>query len=80
MRRFLAFVGLILAIGGFVLLMFSMRLNIHFLIPVGMIVAAFLILTYIKKMPSELDNAKPGEEAFAVKPAEDQGKEGEPNE
>ncbi len=66
MRRFLAFVGLILAIGGFVLLMLSIKLNIHFLIPVGMIVAAFLILTYIKKMPSELDESKPAEEAFAA--------------
>ena len=73
MRRFLAFVGLILAIGGFVLLMLSIKLNIHFLIPVGMIVASFLVLTYIKKMPSELDKEKPGEDAFAI----DQGGEKE---
>lgn len=55
MRRLLAILGLILAIGGFVLLALSILLNIHFLIPVGMIFGAFLLLTAAKKMPSDLD-------------------------
>ncbi|MCR5611105.1 MAG: hypothetical protein K6F68_04655 [Clostridiales bacterium] len=55
MRRLLAILGLILAIGGFVLLALSVLLNIHFLIPVGMILGAFLLLLAVKKMPSDLE-------------------------
>ena len=53
MRRALAWIGLVLAVGGFVILALSIWLNIHFLIPVGMILAAFILLTVAKKMPSD---------------------------
>ncbi|MBO4847572.1 MAG: hypothetical protein J5586_00250 [Clostridia bacterium] len=53
MRRVLAIIGVVLALGGFVLLALSILLKIHFIIPVCMILASFLILTYIKRMPDE---------------------------
>ena len=56
MRRLLAIFGLILAIAGFVLLAFSILLNINYLIPVGMILGAFLLLMAVKKMPSDLED------------------------
>ena len=65
MRRALAVLGLILAAGGFVLLAFSMRWGIHFMIPVGMIIASFLILIAVRRMPSDVPdekNEKGGEE------------------
>lgn len=58
MRRVLAVIGLILVSAGFVLIPLSILYNINFLIPVGLILASFLILLYVKKMPSELDNEK----------------------
>lgn len=54
-RRVLAFVGLALVIAGFVMIPVSLFYNLSFLIPVGLILAAFLLLTYIKRMPSETD-------------------------
>ena len=59
MRRFLAVIGLILVTAGFVLIPLSLFYNINFLIPVGLILASFLILLYVKKMPSDTasDNA-----------------------
>ncbi|MBR0136248.1 MAG: hypothetical protein IJM18_08600 [Clostridia bacterium] len=54
-RRVLAFVGLALVIAGFVMIPVSLFYNLNFLIPVGLILAAFLLLTYIKRMPSETD-------------------------
>ncbi len=59
MRRFLAIVGLVLAIAGFVMIPISLFYNINFLVPVGLVLAAFLILTYLKRMPSELDEKEP---------------------
>lgn len=50
MRRFLAILGLIFAVGGFVLLAFSIKWNIHFLIPVGMIFASFILLIISRRM------------------------------
>lgn len=61
MRRALAWIGIILSVGGFVLLALSIWLNIHFLIPVGMIVAAGLLLIAVKKMPESAPE-KSGEE------------------
>ena len=55
MRRALAILGLVLAVGGFIVLAVSVWLNIHFLIPVGMIFCSFIILTVVKKMPSDTD-------------------------
>lgn len=54
MRRFLAWIGLVLAVGGFVVLAISIWKNIHFLIPVGMILGAFILLTVAKRMPSDI--------------------------
>ena len=55
MRRVLAIIGVIFAVGGFVLMPVSLIFNFTFLIPVGMIFAAFLILLTVKNMPSDLD-------------------------
>lgn len=52
MRRFLAVLGLILAVSGFILLAFSIKWNVHFLIPVGMIFASFILLIVSKRMPA----------------------------
>lgn len=51
MRRFLAWVGILLAVAGFVVLAFSIRWKVHFLVPVGMILAAFLVLLLVRRMP-----------------------------
>ena len=56
MRRFLAILGLVFVVAGFVLLPLSLKYNIPFYIPVGLIVAAFLILLAVKKMPSPYDD------------------------
>jgi|GEM_PF-2813761 len=56
MRRALAVVGLVLAVGGFIMMPLSILFNINFIIPIGMIIAAFLILLKVKGMPSELDD------------------------
>ena len=67
MRRFLAVVGLVLVTAGFVLIPLSIMYNINFLIPIGLILASFLILLYVKKMPSDAENeaveAESGSEA-----------------
>lgn len=63
MRRALAWIGLVLAVGGFVILALSIWLNIHFLIPVGMILAAFILLTVAKKMPSDVPEKSETKEA-----------------
>ena len=61
MRRFLAWLGIALAVGGFVLLALSIWLNVHFLIPVGMIAVAFACLFFAKRMSSDLPDKKEGE-------------------
>ena len=43
---------------GFILIPLSILYKINFLIPVGLILASFLILLYVKNMPSELDENK----------------------
>ncbi len=60
MRRFLAILGLIMVTAGFVLIPLSILYKINFLIPIGLILASFLILLYVKKMPSELDDSSEG--------------------
>ena len=62
MRRFLAIVGLVFVIAGFVLLPLSLIYNIPFYIPVGLIVAAFLILLYVKRLPSPYDEENKDDE------------------
>ena len=57
----MAWLGIVLAAGGFVLLGLSIWLNIHFLIPVGMIGGAALLLVIAKNMPSEPDKKDGGE-------------------
>ena len=63
MRRFLAIIGLVFVIAGFVLLPLSLKYNIPFYIPIGLIAAAFLILLAVKRMPSPYDddNGQDGE-------------------
>lgn len=56
MRRLLAILGLIFVIAGFILLPLSLMYNIPFYIPVGLILAAFLIMLYVKKLPSPYDD------------------------
>ncbi len=58
MRRLLAWLGIVLAVGGFVLLGLSIWLNIHFLIPVGMIAGAGILLVIAKNMPSDTPEKK----------------------
>lgn len=60
MRRFLAVVGLVLVVAGFVMIPVSLFCKLNFLIPVGLILASFLILTYVKKLPSDLDDEGEG--------------------
>ena len=62
MRRFLAILGLVFVVAGFVLLPLSLQFNIPFYIPVGLILAAFLIMLYVKKMPSPYDDDNSGSE------------------
>lgn len=63
MRRAFAWIGLALAGGGFVLLALSIRLNIHFLIPVGMIAGAFILLLLARRMPSDIPDKPDNKEA-----------------
>lgn len=55
MRRLVAWIGIVLAVSGFVLLALSIWLDIHYLIPVGMIAAAFAALIIARRMPAEAD-------------------------
>ena len=54
-RRLIAWLGLILAVGGFIVLALAIHLGINFLVPIGMIAASFALLTIAKRMPSDLD-------------------------
>lgn len=58
MRRMTAWIGIVLAVAGFVLLALSIWLDIYYLIPVGMILAAFIALLIAKRMPAAKDNGK----------------------
>ena len=66
-RRILAFVGLAFAIAGFIMSPVSLFCSINYLVPIGLVFAAFLILTLVKKMPSDID---------AAEALEDEDKEG----
>ena len=50
LRRVLAAFGVVCALAGFVLIPVSIATGMNFLIPVGLIVAAFLILLLVKRM------------------------------
>lgn len=56
-RRILAMLGLLLVIAGFVLLALSMLLDINFIIPVFLVLSAFVVLIIVKRMsPEETDD------------------------
>ena len=74
-RRILAIIGLVLVVAGFVMIPVSLFYNINFLIPVGLILASFLLLTYLKKLPSDLD-VKTGEMTSDAQALADQDEEG----
>ena len=78
-RRVLAIIGLVLVVAGFVMIPVSLFYNINFLIPVGLILASFLLLTYLKKMPSETEE-KAGELTSDAQALTDQDEEGNPHE
>ncbi|MBR0134940.1 MAG: hypothetical protein IKP26_01210 [Clostridia bacterium] len=56
MRRALAIIGLVLVTAGFIMIPVSLFCNINFLVPVGLILASFLILLYVRKLPSDLED------------------------
>ena len=53
MRRAVAIIGLVLVISGFVTMVLSIAYNITFLVPVALILAAFIALTYAKRMNTD---------------------------
>ncbi|MBO4384364.1 MAG: hypothetical protein J5854_02945 [Clostridia bacterium] len=61
MRRLTAWIGIVLAAAGFALLVLSIWLNIYYLIPIGMILAAFIALLIAKRMPSDADKGRDAE-------------------
>ncbi len=71
MRRFIAWLGIAFAVGGFIVLALAIHFNIHFLIPIGMIAAAFVMLSIAKGMPSDLEEPK-AEDASEENGGEDQ--------
>lgn len=62
LRRIVAWIGIVLAVGGFIVLAVSLRFGIHFLIPVLMIAAAFGALVIARRMPSDLETEENPEE------------------
>ncbi|MBO4563016.1 MAG: hypothetical protein J5772_05340 [Clostridia bacterium] len=56
MRRVLAWLGVLLCAAGFVTIALSVKLNINFLIPIGLILGAFALLTIARRMPSDIDD------------------------
>lgn len=63
LRRIVAWIGIVLAVGGFIVLALSLWLGIHFMIPVLMIAAAFGALVIARRMPSDLEDEQPSENA-----------------
>jgi hypothetical protein len=61
LRRIVAWIGIVLAVGGFIVLALSLWLGIHFMIPVLMIAAAFGALVLARRMPSDLEDEQPSE-------------------
>ena len=57
LRRIVAWIGIVLAVGG------SLWLGIHFMIPVLMIAAAFGALVIARRMPSDIVEEQPSENA-----------------
>lgn len=79
MRRALAIIGLICVVAAFVLIPLSIIYNINVLIPLGLFLASFLILMYVKKLPSEFDEQN-GEGGVIDVPDDDDNGEGDCNE
>jgi hypothetical protein len=63
LRRIVAWIGIVLAVGGFTVLALSLWLGIHFMIPVLMIAAAFGALVIARRMPSDIVEEQPSENA-----------------
>ena len=63
LRRIVAWIGIVLAVGGFIVLALSLWLGIHFMIPVLMIAAAFGTLVIARRMPSDIVEEQPSENA-----------------
>lgn len=63
LRRIVAWIGIVLAVGGFIVLALSLWLGIHFMIPVLMIAAAFGALVIARRMPSDIVEEQPSENA-----------------
>lgn len=61
LRRIVAWIGIVLAVGGFIVLALSLWLGIHFMIPVLMIAAAFGALVIARRMPSDIVEEQPSE-------------------
>lgn len=57
LRRTLAFLGILMALAGFVLIALSIRYNIHYFIPIGLILGSFLLLLLLRRMPGDSDPA-----------------------
>ena len=53
LRRTLAFLGILMALAGFVLIALSIRYDIHYFIPIGLILGSFLLLLLLRRMPAE---------------------------
>lgn len=67
MRRILAVISIVLAIGAFVLLCLVLPFGINILIPIFMFAFAFMLFLVVKRMDSDetgADKAKPNELAF----------------
>jgi len=62
LRRIVAWIGIILAVGGFIVLAASLHFGIHFMIPVLMIAGAFGMLLIAKRLPSDLEEENKPEE------------------
>ena len=55
LRRTLAFLGILMALAGFVLIVLSIRYDIHYFIPIGLILGSFLLLLLLRRMPVDSD-------------------------
>lgn len=62
MRRIIAWLGIIFAVGGFIVLALSIHFNINYLIPIGLIAASFVMLLIAKRLPSDLEEPEENSE------------------
>ena len=67
MRRILAWVSIILALGAFTLLSLTFLLRVNIIIPILMFAAALVLLYVVKHMPADetgISKSKSNESAF----------------